>query len=337
MPVTRRSARKAATRANTKRTILSALDENRPASIEQLKVKHNSNSDAASISTTTTTSSSNSSQAHAHAQELPDINVLSPSSIHALLDDIKREVNARQECLSIKRAEIAKNQEEVYFLNTMKIEKSVKKMTVKEFNAKFMNKQKELDPNVDVDVDSNEASQKMCIINVLKSLMISTHTSGSSHNNNGANNNNNNGAKKRVRGAGYTNLETPVRQLKIGKTHYRTPGTILRTVRKGEVMYSSNGSPLESNNAGTLVATVCKKRKDENANVKSDQNGENEGGTGEAADAAAEFDINIGDGRYITLGDPSTMEHLTVEMKNTAKNQLHVLQDQLSKLLSHLD
>uniref|UniRef100_A0A7S3VH25 Borealin N-terminal domain-containing protein n=1 Tax=Chaetoceros debilis TaxID=122233 RepID=A0A7S3VH25_9STRA len=331
MPVTRRSARKAATRANTKRTILSALDENRPASIEQLKVKHNSNSDAASISTTTT-SSSNSLQAHAHA--LPDINVLSPSSIHALLDDIKREVNARQECLSIKRAEIAKNQEEVYFLNTMKIEKSVKKMTVREFNAKFMNKQKELDSNVDV--DSNEASQKMCIIDVLKSLMISNHTSSSSQNNNGANNNNN-GAKKRVRGAGYTNLETPVRQLKIGKTHYRTPGTILRTVRKGEVMYSSNGSPLESNNAGTLVATVCKKRKDENANVNSDQNGENEGGTGENADAAAEFDINIGDGRYITLGDPSTMEHLTVEMKNTAKNQLHVLQDQLSKLLSHLN
>jgi len=331
MPVTRRSARKAATRANAKRTILSALDENRPASIEQLKVKHNSNSDAASISTTTT-SSSNSLQAHAHA--LPDINVLSPSSIHALLDDIKREVNARQECLSIKRAEIAKNQEEVYFLNTMKIEKSVKKMTVREFNAKFMNKQKELDSNVDV--DSNEASQKMCIIDVLKSLMISNHTSSSSQNNNGANNNNN-GAKKRVRGAGYTNLETPVRQLKIGKTHYRTPGTILRTVRKGEVMYSSNGSPLESNNAGTLVATVCKKRKDENANVNSDQNGENEGGTGEDADAAAEFDINIGDGRYITLGDPSTMEHLTVEMKNTAKNQLHVLQDQLSKLLSHLN
>jgi len=219
-----------------------------------------------------------------------------------LLQDIQREVKARQESLSIKGVEISKNLQEVFFVGGMKVERSVKKMTVREFNEKFLK-------------GSGEN-----IINVMKDIMKNTKAASV-------------GAKKRVRGAGYTNtntntntpanhlvLETPVRQLKAGKAS-RTPGTILRTAKKGEGIYSSNGSPMNTVDDGDLVATVSKKRKG---------NGNDDGGAG------ALFDINI-DGRTISLSDPSTMEHLTNEMKNTAKNQLNILQDQLSKLLSHLN
>ncbi len=81
---------------------------------------------------------------------------------------------------------------------------------------------------------------------------------------------------------------------------------------------------------GDLIATVSKKRRgNANASHDEDDSGMQIGG--------AVFDISVGDGRMISLSDPSTMEHLTNEMKSTAKNQLNVLQNQLSQLLSKLN
>lgn len=58
---------------------------------------------------------------------------------------------------------------------------------------------------------------------------------------------------------------------------------------------------------------------------------------GEDNVAAAAFDINVGDGRYISLSDPATVGHLDDNMKNAAMNQLKILQDQMASLMAQLD
>jgi len=98
----------------------------------------------------------------------------------------------------------------------------------------------------------------------------------------------------------------------------RRPGqlnTVVRTARRGEGLYSRNGSPVAATEPGTVIATVCKKRKgNESANV----------------------EINIGEGQYISLNDPSGVSGLDARMKQTAASQLKVLQDQMASLMAQL-
>ena len=72
---------------------------------------------------------------------------------------------------------------------------------------------------------------------------------------------------------------------------------------------------------------MAKKRRD-----KSNMNDVSEDGPTGAA-----FDINVGDGRYISLSDPKTVEQLDEGMKNAAMNQLKILQDQVATLMAQLD
>ena len=95
---------------------------------------------------------------------------------------------------------------------------------------------------------------------------------------------------------------------------------------QNEHISSANGSPIEHSEEGSLVATVAKKRRDRtNGSGKDDEV------------AGAAFDINVGDGRYISLSDPNTIDHLDDNMKNTAMNQLKILQDQMASLMAQLD
>ena len=82
---------------------------------------------------------------------------------------------------------------------------------------------------------------------------------------------------------------------------------------------SKNGSPVDPIDEGALVATVTKKRR------------------GNAIEgAAANFDINVGDGRYISLNDPAGVQNLDDDMKTSALSQLKVLQDQMASLMKQL-
>lgn len=84
------------------------------------------------------------------------------------------------------------------------------------------------------------------------------------------------------------------------------------------------------------MATVAKKRRDRtNGSSGGGGGGGNDGADDEATGAA--FDINVGDGRYISLSDPNTIEHLDDNMKNAAMNQLKILQDQMASLMAQLD
>jgi hypothetical protein len=65
------------------------------------------------------------------------------------------------------------------------------------------------------------------------------------------------------------------------------------------------------------VATVSKKRR--------------------AGKTSAVFDINVGEGRYINLTDPGTVECLDGDMKNAAISQLKILQSQMASLMAKLN
>jgi hypothetical protein len=80
---------------------------------------------------------------------------------------------------------------------------------------------------------------------------------------------------------------------------------------------SSNGSPVESHEVGTVVATVTKKRRGND-------------------NAAANFEINVGEGRVFNLNDPMDVNQLDSGMKATAATQLKVLQDQMASLMAQL-
>mmetsp|Transcript_13191 Transcript_13191/g.30775 ORF Transcript_13191/g.30775 Transcript_13191/m.30775 type:complete len:258 (-) Transcript_13191:445-1218(-) len=105
--------------------------------------------------------------------------------------------------------------------------------------------------------------------------------------------------------------ETPAPQM-------RRPGamgTVLRTARRGEGIFSQNGSPLAATEPGTVIATVCKKRR---------------------GNGSANVEINVGEGQYISLNDPRGISELDPQLKQTAANQLKVLQDQMASLMAQL-
>ena len=83
---------------------------------------------------------------------------------------------------------------------------------------------------------------------------------------------------------------------------------------------SANGSPV-CNTFGTeegdLLATVSKNRTETNQ---------------------PNFDarIDVGQGRFITLSDPSTFNHLNDAMKADAIKQVEALQEQMNKLIVKL-
>jgi hypothetical protein len=115
--------------------------------------------------------------------------------------------------------------------------------------------------------------------------------------------------------------ETPATKIRPHK-----PGTILRTARRGEGLYSKNGSPLEPTAPGTVIATVHKKQC-RGLGQEQDDDG---------AMATADVEMNVGEGQYIRLNDPFGVSELDSKMKQTAAIQLKVLQDQMESLMAQL-
>lgn len=90
---------------------------------------------------------------------------------------------------------------------------------------------------------------------------------------------------------------------------------------------SENGSPVDQADKGALVATVTKKRRGNNSSCEAGD---------DTTTAATNFEISVGDGKYISLTDPSNIGHLDQENKLQAFSQLKVLQDQVTKLMQDL-
>jgi hypothetical protein len=71
---------------------------------------------------------------------------------------------------------------------------------------------------------------------------------------------------------------------------------------------------------GSLVATITKKRR----------------GNDTSDTTAADFAINVGEGKFISLTDPSGIGNLDSESRLRAFNHLQVLQDQMAKIMQDL-
>ena len=83
-----------------------------------------------------------------------------------------------------------------------------------------------------------------------------------------------------------------------------------------------------------LVATVSKKRR--MGSLTKIANNVSSSSNSSSPEEDVTLSLDVGKGQYISLSDPSSLQHLDVDMKDTARNQLKVLQDQMSKLMAQL-
>eukprot|EP00934_Nitzschia_sp_Nitz4_P006275 Nitzschia sp. Nitz4//scaffold68_size99682//28591//29420//NITZ4_004557-RA/size99682-processed-gene-0.16-mRNA-1//1//CDS//3329556572//6265//frame0 len=204
--------------------------------------------------------------------------------VRSLLEDLQTKYNQILAQLQSELAQTKLQQEEALNVGLMKLPKSVRKLTVQEFNQAHQ-----------CDLLALLKSKDGVVLPLRPEASNSTHTTL---------------GKKRDLPPG---LETPA-PTRAGARG--APMTETRTIRKGEGLFSVNGSPIEMHEVGSVVATVTKKRRG------------NERG--------ANFEINVGDGRVISLNDPNGVSTLDSSMKATAAMQLKVLQDQMASLMAQL-
>jgi len=298
MPATRSTRnvrRKAATR-----NVLGALDENETSTAPA------STTAAVAKATKPISTAIEDDVGSLSSLQLPsDLDGSDAPTIRLLQEDISHEVKKRQDSIAFLADQATSAQQQVASVHKMKIQKSVRSMTVRDFDAKF---------GCDILAEVRKAmasggegvgvpfaatvGEKRDRPGFAKAPLSKGDT------------------------AGAMDLVTPAP--KGGDIVSHAPGTSLRTVRRGEAIFSANGSPVDKTEEGDLVATVCKKQKG------------NLGGDGKFNNGAAVFDINVGDGRYVNLSNPGTIQHLDQDMKTTAMSQLKILQDQMAGLMAQL-
>ncbi|CAJ1959340.1 unnamed protein product [Cylindrotheca closterium] len=197
--------------------------------------------------------------------------------VNALLEDLDGKFD---NICSVLKAELNQHkcqQEEILSTELVKLPRSIKQMTVKDFNE-------------------SHGCDLLAILKSKDGVIPSSNTN-----------------LIPMKRAFNSVMSTP----SIRPSNPALQGSVLRTVRKGEGIYSQNGSPLESFEKGSVIATVSKKRR------------------GNESESAS-FEISVGDGKFISLTDPSGVQGLDSNMKATAATQLKVLQDQMASLMAQL-
>lgn len=199
--------------------------------------------------------------------------------VQLLLEDLKEQYQNQVELLKTERDKGQQEQHAAFSGHMIQLTKNIKGMKVADFNRKYH-------CNLIHLIQTKAASSS-----------VSSEVAG----------------KKRLRPAAAA-LETPA---PTGRHPRGVPGTAVRTVQRGEEIFSKNGTPVDTAEEGTLVATVSKKRR--------------------AGNKSIIFDINVGDGRYLNLADPGTVQHLDANMKTEAKSQLLAMQEQMAVLMAQLE
>jgi len=207
-------------------------------------------------------------------------------------------------------------QEEVLSTGLMKLPKAVRNMSIQAFNAQhscdLLSLLKSKD-GVVVVAGTGAAGTGAGVVSKKNMNMNMNDHANDIHNKDAT--------KKRC-------FETPAPRMRhVGWS--AAPGTVLRTARRGEGIYSQNGSPLAATEPGTVIATICKKPR------RGGLDGNNESSES-AANSTANVEINVGEGQYISLNDPNGISELDASMKQTAASQLKVLQDQMASLMATL-
>lgn len=210
--------------------------------------------------------------------------------VSMMIQDLERGLTKQLAAIETDMLTCKQEQLEAHNKGMMKIPKGVREMTVQDFNKKYGCNLLELLHTAKSNV-TGTASADTAMEATMKKMPAPMC-----------------GKRDRV-------FETPA--LNRGIRPMQTPGGTMRTVRRGEKLYSLNGSPVDPVDQGVLVATVTKKHRGN-------------------APPAANFDINVGEGKYISLNDPNGVQRLDANMKSNAVQQLKVLQDQMASLMAQL-
>lgn len=141
----------------------------------------------------------------------------SKESVELLLEDLEKEVKQMQSNLSLLEFQANKELQEIYFLRTLKLERNIRNMTVRDFNEKYLNGESLIQMvkgfcQVDGSTSAatvQRSSQYACVTSINKN------------------------DNHRPENQGRMEMETPARNVSNWKV-MRTPATILRTARKGE-------------------------------------------------------------------------------------------------------
>jgi len=128
-------------------------------------------------------------------------------------------------------------------------------------------------------------------------------------------------------------LQTPGTSFSAHRKPLYTPS---RTMRKGEILFSQNGSPIEAGGPGDryqheencLVATITKPA----------PGSVMKGGPTRllSTSASASLSINVGNGQFISLQDPTGVTKLGDDDKNNALLQLQLLKEQVDTAMKKL-
>mmetsp|Transcript_34027 Transcript_34027/g.101666 ORF Transcript_34027/g.101666 Transcript_34027/m.101666 type:complete len:211 (-) Transcript_34027:145-777(-) len=209
MPATR--AARSVRRKAAARTILGALDENEPSAAAAVAAP------AVSANPAGAPASKNDASDLTETIQLPsDFDGSEPSTIRLLLEDISREVKKRQDSIALLADQAKSEQQGLAFVHKMKMQKNVREMTLRDFDAKF----------------------GCDILAEVRKAMTTGGEGGLALPAAGKKRDRPGGAKVgapkvRVGGGGLT-LETPAP--KVGGITSHAPGTALRTVRRGEAI-----------------------------------------------------------------------------------------------------
>jgi len=232
----------------------------------------------------------------------------SDQDIHVMIDGLKEKHAQMLVFLKSELEDCKLEQEEVLSTGLMKLPKAVRNMSIQAFNAQHS-----------CDLLSLLKSKDGVVVTGTGTGVGTVSKKNMQMNDNDNDMNNKDATKKRC-------FETPApRNRRVGWG--AAPGTVVRTARRGEGIYSQNGSPLAATEPGTVIATICKKPRRGGLDNKNNESAES---------AAANVEINVGEGQYISLNDPKGVSELDPSMKQTAAAQLKVLQDQMASLMATL-
>ncbi|GMH50746.1 hypothetical protein TrLO_g9575 [Triparma laevis f. longispina] len=237
----------------------------------------------------------------ASSSELSNLDGSNLGHITAYISDLSDEVDLRchriqntaeTACLSLRNSlQIA----------LMKIPKSVRRMTVKEFEEVYGGEVFKV-------VQSKVTSE---LDEVLSRARAQPSTPG--------NNKRTNSRITRSVIKGGRPMETPSKGSGGGYGGVpQTPATV-RAPRRGEVLLSENGSPIAQND--TVIATVKKAKKND--------------GSGQVTSAIC-LEMDAGNGQFINLGDHDAAKGMDEEMKKNAVSKLKNLQDEVAALMAQL-
>jgi len=240
-------------------------------------------------------------QIDASSSELSNLDGSNLGHITAYISDLSDEVDLRchriqntaeTACLSLRNSlQIA----------LMKIPKSVRRMTVKEFEEVYGGEVFKV-------VQSKVTSE---LDEVLSRARAQPSTPG--------NNKRTNSRITRSVIKGGRPMETPSKGSGGGYGGVpQTPATV-RAPRRGEVLLSENGSPIAQND--TVIATVKKAKKND--------------GSGQVTSAIC-LEMDAGNGQFINLGDHDAAKGMDEEMKKNAVSKLKNLQDEVAALMAQL-